>query len=386
MGDTDRYGFLRKDGRFGIRNLVVVMAAADNVNPLASMLAQDVPGVVCLRAGYGRGQLGKDLDLTLRTMAGLAAHPNVSGSLVVSFEPESALRISRRVTAQGRNAATLSLLETGGVTAVRKAGQEILHRLTLTAQTEKRQPVSVEDFIIGLECGGSDTSSGVIANPTLGLLSDRMIDAGATTIFSEPLECIGCEALLKKRAITEQVAHRIGEAIQKYKKIALDQGVDLTGVNPTADNIAGGLSTIEEKSLGAVAKSGSRPIEGVLDYAEKPTGKGLWFMDAPAAAAENLTALAAGGCHAILFATGSVNPVGHPLSPTIKICANPTAVRRMGEHIDMDLSDGLTGATSLEDCSQRLEQSLWRVINGELTAAERLGYLESNISRIGQSV
>ena len=323
MGTRELYGFRRTDGRAGIRNIVVVMAAADNVNPLARRLALEVPGVVCLPASYGRGQLGEDLDQTLAAMAGLAAHPNVFGTLIVSFEPESARRVSERVEAMGREVDNLSLLREGGFTAATKAGREILSRLSATARTEKRKPFSTKELLIGLECGGSDTSSGVIANPALGMLSDRLIDSGATTIFSEPLECIGCESSLVTRAVNPRVAVRITASIEKYKKIALDQGVDLTGVNPTADNIAGGLSSIEEKSLGALAKSGTCPIKGVLSYGERPPGKGLWFMDAPAAAVENLTALAAAGCQAIVFSTGSVNPVGHPISPTLKICANP---------------------------------------------------------------
>jgi altronate dehydratase large subunit len=349
-------------------------------------LALEVPGVVCLPASYGRGQLGSDLELTLAAMAGLAAHPNVSGALIVSFEPESARRISVWVEALGREVETLSLLTVGGLTAAMKAGREILGRLLLSAQTEKREPFSIKDLLIGLECGGSDTSSGVIANPALGMISDRLIGFRAATIFSEPLECIGCENALAARAVDQQVAARILASVEKYKKIARDQGVDLAGVNPTADNIAGGLSTIEEKSLGAVAKSGTGPIAGVLAYGERPPGKGLWFMDAPAAAVENLTALAAAGCQAVFFSTGSVNPVGHPIAPTLKVCANPEAVYRMAEHVDVDLSGGLDGTLRLEACRDLLEDRLIKVVNGDSVAAERLGYLETNISRFGQSV
>jgi altronate dehydratase large subunit len=173
--------------------------------------------------------------------------------------------------------------------------------------------------------------------------------------------------------------------VARRDEIAKEQGTDLLGANPTADNIAGGLSTIEEKSLGALAKSGTRRIEGLLDYAERPPRPGLWMMDAPSAAVENITALTAGGCQVIMFVTGSGNPVGHPLAPTIKICANPRAAQRMAEHIDVDLSAALLGKLDPAAGTRAIAASFARVVNGELTAAERLDYVDTTISRIAQS-
>jgi altronate dehydratase large subunit len=200
------------------------------------------------------------------------------------------------------------------------------------------------------------------------------------------LECLGCEDLLKARVNDPIQAEHLVKAIKKYQKIALDQGVDLTGINPTSDNINGGLSTIEEKSLGAISKTGSKSIKGVLEYGETAASPGLWFMDAPAAAVENLTALAAGGCQIVMFSTGHVNPVGHPLAPTLKICANPEYTQHMSEHVDVDLSPVITGEITLHEATRWVAEKLISVINGELTAAERTGYIETNISRIGRSV
>ena len=379
-------GYRREDGRYGIRNLVAVLAAADNVNPLARRLAAAVPGVISLQASYGRGQLGEDFELALRTMAGLAAHPNVAGCLVVSFEPQSAQRIKKRALELGRSPKTLSLLEQGGLTASLRRGSVMLKEMLKESARLRREPFGLPDLQVGSECGGSDTTSGLVSNPTLGWVVDWLVEAGATAIFSEPVECLGCEDLLSRRGRTEEVAHRIVAVVSKYRRLALEQGVDLTGINPTPDNLAGGLSTIEEKSLGALAKSGSRVIQGVLPYGQRPPGTGLWFMDAPAAAVENLTALAAAGCQAIMFSTGSGNPVGHLLAPTLKVCANPETVERMAEHVDVDLSGGLDATLSLVDCGRKLQVGLWEVCEGRLTAAEKLNYLETNISRIGQSV
>ncbi len=379
-------GYLREDGRYGIRNLVAVMAAADNVNPLARRLSALVGDVVVLPASYGRGQLGRDLELTLTAMAGLAAHPNLFACLIVSFDRASAERIAHRVSNLGRSVRTLSLLEEGGLSESLARGRAMLSEMKEEAANIGRSPMLPKDVILGSECGGSDITSGQAANPALGQVVDALLAAGGRAVFSEPVECLGVEDKLRERAVSSDVAEDMLRRIQAYQDIARKEGIDLTGINPTADNIAGGLKTIEQKSLGALAKTGTGPIAGVLDYGCFPTGPGLWFMDAPAPAVENMTALAAGGCQVILFSSGSANPVGHPLAPTLKVVANPETGRRMGEHIDVDLSGFFTGAMTIENCGRKVMEAVLKVINGGLTAAERLDYLETNISRIGPSV
>ena len=384
--DIPLRGYRRDDGRVGIRNLVVVMAAADNVNPLVRKLAGTVPDTVCLPASYGRGQLGEDLEITLRTMAGLAAHPNVADCLIDSFEAASAERVAEAVRAMGREVTELSLLEEGGLSTALQKGGELLRKMIENARTIDTQEVDVSEFLLGLECGGSDTTSGLFGNPSLGAFADALIEAGGSAIFSEPVECLGGEDLIGARARTPEARRDMIAAIHRFRDIALLAGVDLTGVNPTADNIAGGLTTIEEKSLGAIAKSGSGPIEGLIGYGERPRGKGLWFMDAPAAAVENLTAISASGAQAILFVTGSGNPVGHPIAPTIKICANSQTVARMPEHIDVDLSPIFADTFDTQKGARRIAEAFAATVNRQETAAERLDYLESNISRFGLSV
>ncbi len=379
-------GYRRNNGRVGVRNFVAVMAAADNVNPLARKLAAENPGIVCLPASYGRGQLGRDFEISLSAMAGLAGHPNVAECLVVSFEPESSERIATRVGAMGRGVKTLSILEAGGITRAMERGGGILRAMMDRAAAQSREPVGPAELMVGLECGGSDTSSGLLANPCLGAFCDNFIDSGGTAIFSEPVECLGGEALLTGRAVDANAAAQIEAAIMRYRDIALDQGIDLTGVNPTPDNIAGGLTTIEEKSLGAISKTGMQPIQGLLGYGERPSGAGLWFMEAPAGAVENITALSAAGAQIIMFVTGSCNPVGHPISPTVKICANSATLQYMGEHIDIDLSHGLAGGFTLRQGAEQIAGVCTDVTNGRLTAAERLGFMETNISRFGLSV
>jgi altronate dehydratase large subunit len=379
-------GFLRADGRKGIRNLVVVLAAADNVNPLARLLAERVPGTVSLPASYGRGQMGKDFDLALRAMAGLAAHPNVAECLVVSFEPESGERIAQRAQILGRPVTQLAFLEVGGLEGALAKGEAILREMHERARGLNRVPLNVNDLIIGLECGGSDTTSGLFGNPALGTFADWFLDAGGTAVFSEPVECLGGEALLRARAVSPEVARKLIETVHRYDEMARDHGVDLAGTNPTPDNMAGGLTSIEEKSLGALAKTGSRSIQGVLDYAERAPHAGMWMMDAPAAAVENITALAAGGAQLICFVTGTGNPSGHPVAPTIKITANPLTISQMPSHLDVALAGMLEGTKTLGQGAEEIARSIASVINGTPTAAEQLRYLETNISRIGPSV
>jgi altronate dehydratase large subunit len=379
-------GYPRENGRKGIRNLVAVLAAADNVNPLARHLATRNPGVVCLPASYGRGQMGRDFEVSLRAMAGLAAHPNIASCLVVSFEPESSERVATLARQLGRQVATLSFLETGGLLECLDKGSEILRDMQQAASLLRRVPLAVSELTIGLECGGSDTTSGLFGNPALGAFTDWIVDHGGTTVFSEPVECLGGEDLLRKRAVSPEAAERLVSIVRLYDELAREQGIDLAGTNPTPDNMAGGLTSIEEKSLGALAKTGSRTIMGVVGYADAAPGPGVWMMDAPAAAVENVTALAAGGAQCVCFVTGTGNPTGHPISPTIKISANPRTIERMSAHLDVDLSDMLRGQMNVVQGAEAIGAIVAKVIGGEPTAAERLDYLETNISRIGPSV
>src|SRR5262249_38418070 len=213
-------GYQRENGRKGIRNLVAVLAAADNVNPLARQLAMRNPGVVYLPASYGRGQMGRDFELSLRAMAGLAAHPNVAGCLVVSFEPESSERIAHLARGLGRPVETLSFLDAGGMGEGLDQGSKILRRMCDEAAPLQRVPLPTGELMIGLECGGADTTSGLFGNPALGAFTDGLIDTGGTAVFSEPVECLGGEELLRKRAVTPQTAERLIATVHAYNDLA----------------------------------------------------------------------------------------------------------------------------------------------------------------------
>lgn len=378
--------YRRPDGRRGIRNFIAVLAATDAANPVARRIAAAVPGCVAITPLYGRGQLGDDLALSVRTMIGLGSNPNVFATLVVSLERVAGSRVAEGIAAAGTRSALMGIQEEGGTPALFEKAVPLLKQWSAEAQELKREPATLGEFVIGLECGGSDTTSGLVANPAIGLVTDRVVDAGGVAIFSEPVECLGGEEALGQRAGTASVRDAILQTIKKYEDIAKRAGVDLNKVNPAPDNIRGGLTTIEEKSLGSISKSGSREIRGVLAYGESAQQPGLYLMDAPAPGTENITALAAGGCQLILFATGVGNTIGNPVSPTVKICGNPRTCVTLSAHIDLDLSSVLDEGLALDQAGVSVGDAMVEVMNGRLTACELLGETEVAISRIGESV
>jgi altronate dehydratase large subunit len=379
-------GFRRADGRIGIRNYLAVIAATDAANPVVRRIAAAIPGAVAITPLYGRGQLGEDLALSVRTMIGLGSNPNVYGALVVSLERVAGSRVADAISAKVTRCALMGIQEEGGTPKLFDRAVALLREWKREADALKRSPIALSELIVGLECGGSDTTSGLVANPAIGLVTDQIIDAGGTAIFSEPVECLGGEAALTARAPDTAVQEKIRATVRKYEDIALRAGVDLNKTNPAPDNIRGGLTTIEEKSLGSISKAGTRAIAGVLGYGEAPPRPGLYLMDAPAPATENITALGAGGAHLILFGTGVGNSIGCPVSPTVKICGNPLTCETFAAHIDTDLSDVIAEGRSLGTAGDAVMAATCAVVNGEITRCEALGETEVAISRIGESV
>lgn len=384
--DRNWTGFRRKSGAIGLRNYLAVIAATDAANPVARKIAASVPGAVAITPLYGRGQLGADLELSINTMAGLANNPNVFATLIVSLEPVAGSRVAERIAGSGKPVEAFSIQGALGTANLQNASKKVLEAWAIDADRMARTAMDAGELVIGLECGGSDTTSGLVSNPAIGIVADQLIDWGAKVIFSEPVECLGGEDALASRSKSPEVAAAVYDLVMRYERIAESAGVDLNAINPAPDNIRGGLTTIEEKSLGALCKTGTRPLQGVLDYGEAPREPGLYLMDAPAAATENITALAAGGTHAILFGTGTLNSIGNPVSPTIKICGNPQTCATMPDHIDVDLSDVITTDTDIVQAGERILRFLREVAQGKETRCELLGELEIAISRIGLSV
>jgi len=386
MERIEIWGYRRADGTFGIRNHVAVIAAMDNSNSLVRRLATLVRAVVPIYCSHGRGQVGEDYKQRVRTLVGLGSHPNVAAALVVSLEPVTAGRVAEGIRQSGRPVKVIALEEVGGTIKSLEVGIRTLQKMAIAASKLRRERGRLDELVVGVKCGGSDGSSGLVSNPAIGMVSDRLVQAGGTVIMSETVEWMGGEHILASRAVNPQVGEKIIAAVQWYTDYARSIGIDILGTNPAPDNIAGGLSTIEEKALGAIQKAGTQPIQEVLRYGERPPGRGLYLMDAPPPGVENVTALSAGGCQVILFSTGRGNPTGNPVSPVLKICGNPETIRVVSDIIDVDVSPVLLGKMKREEAVDAIWQSMLDVCGGTLTKSEALGDEEISIGRIGFSI
>jgi altronate dehydratase large subunit len=299
---------------------------------------------------------------------------------------ESGNQLAERIIPSGKPVRVMGLQESGGTMALTAEGAKNATDLVISASERTREPCSFSDLVIAVECGGSDATSGIAGNPVVGLFADRFIDAGGTIVLSEPAEFMGAEHLLAVRAKNESDKKRIFDMVKWFEDEAKRHGVDMRGTNPTPDNIAGGLTTLEEKSLGAIAKGGSRPIEEVIEYADEPTKRGLVIMNTPSAACESMTGLLGGGSHMIVFSTGRGNAIGAPVSPTVKVTGNPNTARAMSENIDVDVSEIISGDETREMAAERLWNEMVKIAGGKLTRCEVLREDQLSVSRWGPSV
>lgn len=384
MNQPGLWGYRRKCGDIGIRNHVAVISAMDNCNPVTRRVAQSLTGAVALAPSFGRAMLGADYEQHRDTLIGLGSNPNIYGAVVISLEVNSATAIAEGIERTGRPVEIVSIEDVGGTLKATEKAIRLAMQIISDTGRQAREPMAWSDLVIGVECGGSDGSSGLVSNPTTGRMADLVIDRGGTAIMSETLEILGGEHLIKARAKDAVTGQKIVDAVNFCVKYAAEMGVDVLGSNPTPDNIVGGLSTIEEKALGAIKKGGSRTLMEVVGYGQRPSCKGFVIMDAPCPGIENMTALASGGCHMIVFSTGKGNTSGNPISPTIKLSGNPHTVVNLEDNIDVNLSDVITGGMTLDKAASVLESELVAVCNGMMTRAEILGEVEIAISRIAR--
>lgn len=378
-------GYERPKGKVGIRNTIAILPSVVCVNHIAEQISRRIETSVALSHPLGCGQFGPDFSYTLRTLSGLGKNPNVYGIVIVGLGCENITSklLYRQIKRTKKPIEYFDVQDVkGGSAAAIEKGVKLATQMEKDASQLKREPFDFSNLVLGLECGGSDSISGISANPAVGVVSDKIIELGGTTILPEFTEWIGTEHLLKKRAVNEKVAEDIDIPIKKFLENTMDMGIDFRGIQPTPGNIEGGLSTIEEKSLGNIEKAGSAPIQGVLDYSEEPKGKGLWLMVEPGLDVESMTGLAAAGVHAIIMTTGRGSPCGNPVAPVIKICGNPKTCDWMASNIDVDASKVITEGQSIKELGDELWDKLMKTLNGEKTYAEILGFNDIAIWRI----
>jgi (2R)-sulfolactate sulfo-lyase subunit beta len=387
MGRYSFQGYRRENGRVGIRNHVVLLPLDDRSNAACEAVANNIKGTLALPHAYGRLQFGEDLELHFRTLIGTGSNPNVAACVVIGIEPAWTDRVVQGIAKTRKPVAGFSIEENGDISTIAAASRKA--KEFLQAATEKqRETCNIQELFISAKCGESDTTSGLASCPTVGNLIDKLDPLGATTCFGETSELTGAEAVCASRAATKEVGDKFLAVFKAYQDvIERHKTSDLSDSQPTKGNIAGGLTTIEEKAFGNLQKIGKKTkyIE-VLKPAEAPTkGPGLYYMDTSSAAAECVTLQAAAGFVVHLFPTGQGNVIGNPIEPVIKLTANPKTARTMSEHIDLDVSGILRREMTLDEAGDKLIDMVLRTCNGRLTCAEALGHREFVMTKLYQS-
>jgi altronate dehydratase large subunit len=374
------FGYVRPDGKVGARNYVAVIPSVTCANDVAQAVCHQVQGTITYLHHQGCCQLPPDLERVTDTLISLGLSPNVAAVLVVSLgcEGTDCERLVSEISASGKHVELIRIQELGGVSNAIQAGLDAARRLVIEVSGLQRQPVDISNVIMSIKCGASDTTSGMASNCAIGYVADKLVDLGATVIFGETTEFIGAEHIVAKRGATPEVSRRILEIVERMETRAKSLGCDMRKGQPTPGNIEGGLSSIEEKSLGAIMKSGSRPIQGVLEYPEHVTDhKGLWIKDTPGREPEILTGMAATGAQFMLFSTGRGAPQGFPSMPVIKICGNPITFERMKHDMDLNAGRIITGEKTIEQVGEEVFAKLLRVLSGEMTKNEAIQYFSA---------
>ncbi len=377
-------GYRRQNGAVGVRNKVVILPVDDLSNAAAVGVASLIPGTVALPHAFGRLQFGDDLQLTFDTLIGIGSNPNVAAVVVIGIEPNWTNRVVQGIQKTGKPVEGFSVEGHGDLKVIESASRLAAEYLQ-DASELVREPVQRSEVLLSTKDGESDTTTGLGSCRITAYLSDQWVDDGGTFIFGETSELTGGEHLIAERCIDETVRKRFQGFYDDYVNMIDATGADLLGSQPTQGNIAGGLSTIEEKALGNIVKTGTKPIVGALAPAEAPTRAGLHFMDTSSAAAECVTLMAAGGAVVNLFPTGQGNVIGNPIIPVVKITANPRTAELMRDHIDVDCSKMLTEGRSVEDAGDELIDIVERTINGRRTRAELHGHVEFTLTKLYRS-
>jgi (2R)-sulfolactate sulfo-lyase subunit beta len=379
-------GYRRENGRIGVRNHVIILPVDDLSNAAAEAVAHNIKGAMALAHPYGRLQFGADLDLFFRTLIGTGANPNVAAVVVIGIEEGWTKRVVDGIASTGKPVSGFGIELHGDHDTIMRASRAAKEYVQWASGLH-REERPLRDLWVSTKCGESDTTSGCGANPTVGNAFDKLYPQGVTLVFGETTELTGGEQLVAARCRTPAVRDRFMFMFNRYQELVNRHKTnDLSESQPTKGNIAGGLTTIEEKALGNIQKIGRKClVDGVIDKGEVPGGPGLWFMDSSSAAAEMVTLCAASGYVVHFFPTGQGNVIGNPILPVIKLCANPRTVRTMSEHIDVDVSGLLRREMTPDQAGDKLLDMMFQTANGRLTSAEVLGHREFVLTRLYES-
>jgi (2R)-sulfolactate sulfo-lyase subunit beta len=381
-------GWRRENGRVGVRNHVVILPLDDLSNTACEAVANNIKGTLAIPHAYGRLQFGEDLELHFRTLIGTGSNPNVAAVVVIGIEEGWTSRVVEGIKKTGKPVTGFGIELHGDIDTIARASRVAKDYLQRASELQ-REECDISDLWVSTKCGESDTTTGLASCPTVGNMYDKLIPLGIHGVFGETSEITGAEHLAKARAVSPEIGEKWMKTWQAYEDdvIQAHKTDDLSESQPTKGNIAGGLTTIEEKALGNLEKIGRtcRYID-VLEPAEAPArGPGLYYMDTSSAAAECVTLMAAGGYVVHTFPTGQGNIIGNPIVPVIKITGNPRTVRTRSEHVDVDVSGILRRDLTIPDAGDALIDMILRTANGRLTAAEALGHREFVLTKLYRS-
>ncbi|WP_340371428.1 UxaA family hydrolase [Peribacillus sp. FSL E2-0218] len=381
-------GYRRTDGKVGIRNHVLLLPTVVCANQVVNRIQQQVPGTVAIPHQHGCSQVGDDKERTHQVLVGMGKNPNVGAVLIVSLgcEVMKADQIRDEIRETGKPVIWLDIQNEGGSVKTIQKGIDSARKLVMDIQQIPKEDISLSEIIVGVKCGGSDSTSGLCSNPALGKASDLIISEGGCIVMGETTEIIGAEHIVAEKAVSDDIRHKLYSYVERFEKEIERMGVDMRGGNPSPGNIEGGLSSIEEKSLGCISKAGTSPLQGVVEYAQSIPGKGYYFMDSPGNDIECVSGMAAAGVQVVCFTTGRGTPTGNPIVPVIKITGNELTGKRMNDNIDMDISSVLQGKETLDQAGKRIFDEIVDISSGSLTKAEILGHQEFSINRIGISL
>jgi altronate dehydratase large subunit len=369
-------GYHRRTGLVGTRNYLAIIPTVFCANEVAWQIAKKFQNARPLLHHQGCAQLKPDVDRVTQTLIALGTNPNVGAVLLVGLgcESVSLMEVFKGLRDRGQKVAKVNIQSVGGMKKAIQRGWVLGGKLHEQVAKATRKPAPLSSLVLGIKCGSSDAYSGLASNPAVGAASDLLLEKGGTVLFGETTEFLGAEHLLARRAVCPEVGERIIAVVLRMENRIAALGFDMRGGNPTPGNIRGGLTTIEEKSLGAICKSGTRPIDGVLEYGQSVSRPGLFVLDSPGQEAVIMTGLAAGGANVIVFSTGGGAPQGYPLVPVIKVAGNPKKCREMKDHIDLDVSGILQGTLTIPRAAEEIFAALGQVAGGKKVKAELLKY------------
>jgi altronate dehydratase large subunit len=379
------FGYRRAGGRVGTRNHVLVVPTVICASVVAERVAAAAPPLaVALPHLAGCGQLGPDMRVTHETLAAYCGHPNVGAVVVVALGCEQVIAqsLAEAASREGKPVDIVAIQSEGGTIRTTEKAGAIAQAFAGLLAAQEREWCDISELVLSLKCGGSDYTSGLASNPALGRVTDRLVDLGGSAVLGEIAEIMGAEHLLAARAASATTGTQLIQVITRVETEARALGLDIRGTQPSPGNIRGGLTTIEEKSLGATHKGGERAaLEDVVGYAARIRRKGLTVMDTPGLDVESVTGMVGGGAQVVVFTTGLGTPTGNPVAPVIKITGNARTARQMADNTDLDVSGIMSDTETLDAAAHRLFDLVLAVASGQETATERLGHREFAIHR-----